>query len=70
MESGRSVSIVEATRAILAGMARSAGRYLILQPNFMGLGLNINSIIDDLAKEKHAKPIPADEGTITRNTER
>lgn len=69
MESGRSVSIIEATREMLAGMARSAGRYLILKPSFMGLGLNINSIIDDLAKEKHAKPIPGDEGTITKNTE-
>ena len=70
MESGRSVSIIEATREMLAGMARSAGRYLILKPNFMGLGLNLNSIIDDHAKEKSAKRKPADEGTITRNTER
>ena len=70
MDSGPSVPIVEATREILKSIARSAGRYFVLQPNFMGLGLNLNSIIDDLAKEKHAKPIPADEGTITRNTER
>ena len=70
MEKGRSVSIVNATRTILAGMARSARRYLILQPNFMGFGINVNSIIDDLAKETHAKSISEDEGSLTKNTER
>ena len=70
MKSGRSASIVEATRAILTNMARSAGRYLILQPNFMGLGLNLNAIIDDLAKKKQATTIPAEDGSTTKNTER
>lgn len=55
IESGRSVSIIEATRAMLASMTRFAGRHLILQPNFMGVGLNINSIIEDLSKENRKK---------------
>jgi tetratricopeptide (TPR) repeat protein len=66
LKSGRSVSIIEATRKLLKGMMRGAGRYLVLQPNLFGLGLNVNSIIADLAKEQHVEQELVGEKPATR----
>lgn len=49
-KSGISETIIHRTRRLLAGLAKSASSYLILQPNFMGIGVNVGKVLEDLAK--------------------
>lgn len=53
--SGKSRKIIQRTRRLLADMTRSATSYLILKPNFMGIGIDINKIFEDLSKREDAK---------------
>ncbi|MDP6843171.1 MAG: hypothetical protein QGH73_15990 [Rhodospirillales bacterium] len=55
IKDGRSETAAQAARSLLSAMARSASKYLMLQPNFMGVGINVNSILDDIAKNSHEK---------------
>lgn len=50
LNSGTSRPLLERTRKLLSTLGRSAASYVILQPNFMGLGVDIGKIVDDLAK--------------------
>jgi tetratricopeptide (TPR) repeat protein len=44
------------TKRILTGLARHASSYLVLQPNFMGIGLNVGRMLEKLAigEEEHS----------------
>ena len=55
--SGSSGSVIQAARRALAGIAATATRYLLLQPNFMGLGIRVDTILDDLAKRCDDHPV-------------
>jgi len=49
LQSGRSPKITRSLRRWLADSARGASRYLILEPNIAGLGVNLNAMLNDLA---------------------
>lgn len=55
-KSGASQTIIYRTRRLLTGLAKSASSYLVLQPNFMGIGVNVGKVLEDLTKgeEEHA----------------
>lgn len=50
--SGRSKSIIARTRALLSGALRSFNSYVILKPNVMGFGLDVNQIFEDLSRRR------------------
>jgi tetratricopeptide (TPR) repeat protein len=54
--SGRSSSITQAARRAMAGIGATALRYVKLEPNFMGVGINLGKMLDDLARaaDKHS----------------
>jgi tetratricopeptide (TPR) repeat protein len=43
-------NIIKRAFAVLKGVMRSANRYLIFQPNFMGIGINLNKVVEDSEK--------------------
>jgi tetratricopeptide (TPR) repeat protein len=47
---GVSQTLIRRTRRLVADMARSAASYLILRPSFMGIGLDVGKIVEDLSK--------------------
>ena len=55
--SGRSESMTHKARQVLKSAATAMARYLVLQPNFMGLGIDVGKVLDDLrtgpAKHSH-----------------
>jgi tetratricopeptide (TPR) repeat protein len=53
---GTSSSLVQDARRALSGMAAAASRYLMLEPNFMGLGIKVNKILEDVAKRNDRSP--------------
>ncbi len=57
---GPSNSVVQRAKQILGGLARTARRYLILEPNIMGVGVDVGKLIDDLSKgtDAHSKGAP------------
>jgi tetratricopeptide (TPR) repeat protein len=56
LASGASKSIINRTRRLFAEMTRSATSYLILKPSFMGIGVDVGKVLDDLSKPKETKP--------------
>jgi len=55
---GRSPKIVRSIRRLVSTNARRLSRYAILEPNIVGLGLNVNRALDDLADQ-----LDGDDGT-------
>ncbi|MDP3115970.1 MAG: hypothetical protein Q8N19_02525 [Phenylobacterium sp.] len=49
IELGRTPKNIRSIRRLVAATARSINRYAILEPNWNGLGVNINKALDDLA---------------------
>ena len=50
LASGASQTLVRRTRRLVADMSRSVGSYLILKPNFMGIGIDVGKIFENLPK--------------------
>jgi len=48
---GRTPKTVRSIRRLVAATARSISRYAILEPNWQGLGVNLNRALDDLADQ-------------------
>lgn len=48
--SGRSNSFIQNAKRALTGMVRGINKYVMLEPNFMGLGIRINPIVENLTK--------------------
>jgi tetratricopeptide (TPR) repeat protein len=53
--SGASPSLIRRTRRLLADLTRSAASCLILKPSFMGIGIDIGKIFEDLSKRGAAR---------------
>ena len=49
LRTGTSESLVHRARQTLARLSRHALKYLLLQPNFFGIGVNVERVIEDLA---------------------
>lgn len=49
--SGVSQPLIQRTRRLLAYIAQSATRYLILKPSFMGMGVDVGKVFEDIAKK-------------------
>ncbi len=54
--SGKSSSAVQRARNALLGLAGTASRYLKLEPNVFGFGINLGKILEDISKgsEQHS----------------
>jgi hypothetical protein len=52
--SGASQTLTTRTRKLLANVARSATSYLILKPSFMGMGVDIGKMFEDLSKRSES----------------
>jgi hypothetical protein len=52
-------SLVQRTRRLFAGFARFVSTYFILKPSFMGMGVNVGKILEDLSK-RVGKPLGGD----------
>ena len=48
---GRTPKAVRSIRRLVAATARSISRYAILEPNWQGIGVNLNRALDDLADQ-------------------
>jgi tetratricopeptide (TPR) repeat protein len=56
-QSGKSKTIVRRAMRALGGIAGTASRYLKLEPNFMGLGVNVGKMLEDISsRTKHKEP--------------
>lgn len=55
LTAGASQSLVRRTRRLFAEMTRSATSYLILKPTFLGIGVDVGRIFDDLSKRKETR---------------
>lgn len=55
---GRSSSLLQGVRRAMSGIGATALRYVKLEPNFMGVGINLGRMLEDLtsAAEKHSPP--------------
>jgi hypothetical protein len=53
--SGSSKTLVQHTRRIFADRIRSATSYLILKPSFMGVGVDVGKIFEDLSRRREAR---------------
>lgn len=55
---GRSSSLLQGVRRAMTGIGATALRYVKLEPNFMGVGINLGRMLEDLtsAAEKHSPP--------------
>jgi tetratricopeptide (TPR) repeat protein len=53
---GRSPTLIQRTRSILSEMTRSAASYLILKPSFMGIGINVEKIFEDISNRGRGQP--------------
>ena len=53
--SGNTKTIVERARRALGGIAGAASRYLKLEPNVMGLGVNVGKILEDIARREQER---------------
>lgn len=60
---GASRPLTKRTRVVLANIARSATSYLILKPSFMGIGIDIGKIFEDLAKKAESSRVDQPTGT-------
>jgi tetratricopeptide (TPR) repeat protein len=71
LTSGKSHSVVERARRVLAGVARSATSYLILRPSFMGIGVDVGKIVEDITKgsDRHSQAA-ASKGNEASNAEK
>lgn len=54
--SGKTGQLVDRAKSILRGIVTSVSRYLILQPNVMGIGVDVGKMVGDLTKgsDKHS----------------
>jgi tetratricopeptide (TPR) repeat protein len=52
LASGASRSLIKRTRRLIGDMARSVTSYLILRPSFMGVGVDVGKILEDLSKDE------------------
>ena len=50
LTSGPSIPLIRRTRRLFTELARGASTYFILKPSFMGMGLDVGKILEDLAK--------------------
>lgn len=60
INSGPSKSLIARTRELLATIAKATSSYLVLQPNIMGIGVDINKAFNDFSSsvkrsEKHSE---------------
>jgi len=49
-------------RSLLAGLTRSTSRYLVLRPTFMGMGVDLGKMLEDITREKTEKSPKGDKG--------
>jgi tetratricopeptide (TPR) repeat protein len=68
ISSGSSRPLTKRTRALLANIARSATNYLILKPSFMGIGIDIGKIFEDLARKSESSSVNQPKGTQSKET--
>jgi tetratricopeptide (TPR) repeat protein len=67
LSSGSSQTLVRRTKSLLSNITRSATSYLILKPSFMGIGIDVGKIFEDMSKRGKnvaSAPVnsPADKG--------
>jgi tetratricopeptide (TPR) repeat protein len=65
--SGASKSLSQRTKRLLATIARSATSYLILKPSFMGIGVDIGKMVEELARRSQTEG-PKKEGPVASST--
>ncbi len=54
VRNGKSLAGTNRARSLLKGMASTVIRYMKLEPNFMGIGINLGKILEDLSTSKQA----------------
>ncbi len=59
LTSGPSISLTQKTRRLFAGLARFVSTYFVLKPSFMGMGVDVGKILEDLSK-RGEKPLGKD----------
>jgi len=62
LASGSSQKLKWRARSLLAGLTRSTTRYLVLRPTFMGMGVDLGKMLEDLTRGKTEKSPKADPG--------
>ena len=55
---GISLPLIQRARRLFAGLARFVGTYFILKPTFMGMGVDVGKILEDLSKRTERSPPP------------
>jgi hypothetical protein len=50
LTSGASIPLIRRTRRLFTGLARFVSTYFILKPSFMGMGVDVGRILEDLAR--------------------
>jgi len=63
LASGSSQKLKGRARSLLAGLSRSTTRYLVLRPTFMGMGVDLGKMLEDLTREKKERSPKADPGS-------
>jgi hypothetical protein len=59
LTSGPSAPLSRRTRRLFAGLARFVSTYFVLKPSFMGMGVDVGKILEDLSK-RGEKPLDQD----------
>jgi tetratricopeptide (TPR) repeat protein len=57
--SGPSIPLTQKTRRLFAGLARFVSTYFVLKPSFMGMGVDVGKILEDLSK-RGERPLEKD----------
>jgi tetratricopeptide (TPR) repeat protein len=52
LTSGPSIPLTRRTRRLFTGLARFVSTYFVLKPSFMGMGVDVGKILEDLAKRR------------------
>jgi tetratricopeptide (TPR) repeat protein len=55
--SGPSRPLIERSRRLFAGLARFVSTYFFLKPSFMGMGMDVGKILEDLSKREEKPPL-------------
>jgi tetratricopeptide (TPR) repeat protein len=53
---GISIPLVQRTRGIFPALARFVSTYFVLKPSFMGIGLDVGKMLQDLSKRSERNP--------------
>lgn len=56
VRTGKSPAGTNRAHSLLHGMASTVLRYMKLEPNFMGIGINLGKILENLSKDEQAHP--------------